>query len=251
VVVVRGCAARGGEGARCGRGGCERRWRPGKDAGRRPATPFISGSSQVLWAARRRIEVRAADVLPLGASPLRRRCGAPRGCRAAMDRDSPSAMPARFCLFPPAHPNPQRGAARPAPRIGRVDPGGRTHSASPPLDERSHHPQKPAKSLIRGDLGLLRLACGRGLAKLRRWSIGAPRRRPANPQGLGAGSSISGSSQGSVCPLGKSTPSTGFPATHRNVRSPFRGGLGLLRLVRGRGSVKPRRWLTWEVGWRD
>jgi len=67
-----------------------------------------------------------------------------RGCRAAADRDSPSALPARLCLFPPAQllgraygagPNPQRGrsaagialrARAPAPRIGRVDPGDRS-----------------------------------------------------------------------------------------------------------------------------
>jgi hypothetical protein len=197
VVVVRGCAARGGEGARCGRGGCERRWRPGKDAGRRPATPFISGSSQVLWAARRRIEVRAADVLPLGASPLRRRCGAPRGCRAAMDRDSPSAMPARFCLFPPAHPNPQRGAARPAPRVGRVDPGDRS-----PLGRSTPSISVPAThGNLRGP-HFRGFVDGRRIARLRWWIqsvlFAAPSEstpevaRAPEPVGAGLGGAVPG-----------------------------------------------------------
>ena len=54
-----------------------------------------------------------------------------RGRRAAVECDSPSALPARFCLFPPSHPNRQRGPAGPAPRIGRVDPGARSRSAGP------------------------------------------------------------------------------------------------------------------------
>jgi hypothetical protein len=98
-------------------------------------------------AASRRFEVRAAEVLQLWsvASAPSVWCAC-RGCRAAVECDSPSALPARSCLCPPSHPNPQRGAARPAPRIGRVDPGGRCPAGQVHLlDERSRHPQNPAK----------------------------------------------------------------------------------------------------------
>jgi hypothetical protein len=63
--------------------------------------------------ASRRIEVRAAEVVPLWSVAFAPRVWRPcRGCRAAMECDSPSALPARFGLFAPFHPNPQRGGRR-------------------------------------------------------------------------------------------------------------------------------------------
>jgi hypothetical protein len=71
------------------------------------------------------------DLATVSASAFGRRWGTVVRRAPELLCSLPSALPAQFCLCPPSHPNPQRGAARPAPRIGRVDPGGRTHSASP------------------------------------------------------------------------------------------------------------------------